>query len=86
MVMKMKISWLKAKKDEKSFRFLKNMGMDVYELEDLERTDEKISELVENKYNTIVISNEVAGFSQDIIKKYVKDENINIIISKNKDE
>lgn len=86
MVMKMKISWLKAKKDEKSFRFLKNMGMDVYELDDLEKTDEKISELVGNKYNTIILSNEVAGFSEDIIKKYGKDENINIIISKNKDE
>lgn len=86
MVMKMKISWLRAKKDAKSFRFFKNMGLDVYELDDLEKTDEKINELVQDKYNTIVLSNEIAGFSEDIIKKYNKNENINIIIAKNKDE
>ena len=54
--------------------------MDVYELDDLERTDEKIKELVEKKYSTIVISNEVASFSQDIVKKYNKSNEVNIII------
>ena len=54
--------------------------MDVYELDDLERTDEKIKELVDKKYSTIVISNEIAGFSQDIIKKYKKVQDVNIII------
>lgn len=79
----MKISWLKSKNDNKSFKFQKNIGLDVYEIEDLEKTDLKINELTKN-YNTIVISNEVASFSTDIIKKYVKDDNINIIIAKNK--
>lgn len=55
--------------------------MDVYDIEDLEKTDEKIQELVNKNYNTIVISNEVAYFSEDIIKKYAKNENINIIIA-----
>ncbi len=84
--MKMKISWMKAKGDFKSFRFFQNMGFDVYEIEDLEQTDEKIRQLVKNDYNTIVLSNEVAGFSQDIIKKYAKNESINIIIAQNKEE
>ena len=60
--------------------FLKIFGMDVYEIENLEETDKKIQELVDKKYNTIFISNEVASFSQDIIKKYNRFQNINIII------
>ncbi len=82
----MKISWLKAKNDNKSFKFQKNMGFDVYEIEDLEDTDNKINELVQEKYNTIILSNEVASFSTDIIKKYAKDDTINIIIAKNNKE
>lgn len=82
----MRISWLKYKEDNDSFRFQKNMGFDVYEIEDLEKTDSKIKELVDNKYSTIILSNEVAGFSSDIIKKYAKDDSINIIIARNKKE
>ena len=77
MVIKMAISWLKSSNDNKSFKLFKGLGMDVY----LEKTDEKIKELVEQKYNTIVISNEVASFSEDIIKRYNKIEDINIIIA-----
>ena len=81
MVIKMAISWIKSSNDKKSFKVFKNLGMDVYELDDLEKIDEKIKELVQQKYDTIVISNEVAGFSGDLIKKYTKSENINIIIA-----
>ena len=81
MVIKMAISWLKSSNDNKSFKLFKGLGMDVYEIDDLEKTDEKIKELVEQKYNTIVISNEVASFSEDIIKRYNKIEDINIIIA-----
>ena len=37
------------------------------------------------QYDTIVISNEVAGFSEDIIKKYKNNKNVKIVISFNKD-
>ena len=77
----MRISWLKAKEDDRSFRFQKNIGLDVFEIEDLEKTDEKLNELSQN-YHTIILSNEVASFSGDIIKKYAKDDSINIIIAK----
>ena len=77
----MSISWIKSSKDKKSFKIFKKLGMDVYEIDDLEKTDHKIKELVEHKYNTIVISNEVASFSEDIVKKYNKMEDINIIIA-----
>ena len=81
----MGISWLKSSRDNKSFKLFKGLGMDVYEIDDLDKTDEKIKELVEEqKYNTIVISNEIASFSEDIIKKYSKTENINIIIAPGK--
>ncbi len=36
--------------------------------------------------DTIVITSEVAGFSEDIIKKYHKNEDIRIIIAPNKEE
>lgn len=36
--------------------------------------------------DTIILTNEVASFSEDIIKKYNKNENINIIITPNKEE
>ena len=80
----MAISWLKFSKDNKSFKIFKGLGMDVYEIDDLEKTDEKIRELVKQKYSTIVISNEVASFSGDIIKKYSKTDDVNIIIAPGK--
>jgi len=82
----MRISWLKSKNDNISFKFIQNMGFDVEEIEELEETDKKIEELVSRDCNTIVLSNEVASFSSDIIKKYAKDDSINIIIAKNRKE
>ena len=77
----MSISWLKSSKDSKNFKLAKGFGMDVYEIENLEETDNKIKELVNNNYSTIVVSKEVANFSQDIITKYNKKDDVNIIIS-----
>ena len=79
----MKISWIKAKSDTYSFKFPKTMGLDVF---DIEKTDIKINELVQKNYNTIIMTNEVAGFSEDIIKKYKNNEEINIIIAPLKKE
>ena len=81
----MRISWLKSSNDNKSFKIFKNLGFDVYEIRDLDKIDEKIKELVDQKYTTIVLSNEVASFSGDIINKYNKKENINIFIAPKKD-
>ncbi len=83
MVINMHISWLKSKEDNKSFIFQKNMGFDVFEIEDPEQTDKKLNELTKH-YHTIVLSNEIASFSSDIITKYASDDSINIIIAKNK--
>jgi len=77
----MRISCIKYSKDNNSFSFFKAIGANVIELEDLEKTDEELKKLVENKYKTIFISNEVASFSEDIIKKYNKDNDIRIIIT-----
>ena len=77
---KMKISWVKYKDDD-SFKIFKNLGMEVHDIENLDKVDEKLSELIENNYKTIVLSNEIASFSQDIIKKYKKAEDIRIIIT-----
>ena len=44
-----------------------------------------MKELIGKNYDTIILSNEVAGFSEDIIKKYQKDKNVKIVISLDKD-
>ena len=81
----MKISWLKYEKDKDSFKLPEALGLDVYNIPDLEDSDKKIEELINNEYKTIIISNDVASFSEDIIKKYNKDNNVKIIISIDKD-
>ena len=81
----MKISWLKYEKDIDSFKLPEALGLDVYKIPDLEDSDKKIEELINNEYKTIIISNDVASFSEDIIKKYNKDNNVKIIISIDKD-
>ncbi|MDO5555368.1 MAG: V-type ATP synthase subunit F [Clostridia bacterium] len=86
MVINVNVSWLKSSKDNKSFNIFKGFGMDVFEIDDLEKTDEKIKELINRNYSTIVLSNELAGFSEDIIKKYNKLKSINIIIAPSKKE
>lgn len=77
----MKISWIKQEKDDKNFRMAEKLGMRVYSIADPEQIDSMIENLRQNHMDTIVISNELAGFSEDIIKKYQKDEQIKIIIS-----
>ena len=81
----MKISWIKYEKDNKDFRIAERLGMDVYKIERPEEVDSKMQELVNDNYKTIVLSNEVAGFSEDIIKKYQNNKDINIIISPRKE-
>lgn len=77
----MKISWIKKEDDNYNFKIAERLGMDVYRIGNMEEIDTKMKELVDKRYDTIVLSNEIAGFSEDIIKKYNNDKNINIIIS-----
>lgn len=81
----MKISWIKYEKDEKNFKIPEILGLEVIKLKNPEETDEKIKELMEKNYKTVILSNEIAGFSEDIIKKYQKDKSISIIIAANKE-
>ncbi len=82
----MKISCIKSNKDNESFSFFKGIGCNIVELSDLENVDNEISNLINEKYRTIILSNDVAGFSEDIIKKYKNQEDINIIIAPRKSE
>lgn len=79
-MIKIKISWLKAETDNKNFKLPERLGFEVFEIDRLEKVDKEIKKLIKEKYDTIVITNELAGFSEDIIKKYSKDKNIKIII------
>jgi len=76
-----KIVWVKNEKDAKSFRMQENMGWNVAKIEDLEETDKKLEELIREQYDMIIISNELSYFSENIIRKYQKSDNINIIIN-----
>ena len=65
----MKVSYLRSGKDKKSFRMMKGLGFDVYEIEDLEKTDETLHQLIDRQYDTIFMTNEVASFSEDLVKR-----------------
>ena len=65
--------------DENKFRLLGITGVDVYDISDLDKTDEYIEKICKD-YNTVLISELVASNSEDIIKKYSYKDNINIII------
>ena len=80
----LKISLIKSKSDKESFRMFKGLGFNVVEIEDLDETDNQIKKLLKEQYKTIVLKNEVAGFSEDIIKRYKNMQDINIIITSNK--
>ena len=80
----MKMILMKSANDNKSYRIFEKLGIDTCRLEDLEKTDEKLTEFVKEKYTTIIMTNEVASFSQSIIKKYKKSENIIILITPTK--
>lgn len=77
----MKVTLLKGSNDKKSFKIFENFGAEVQKIDDLEKTDDKIKELIRNNYTTIIMTNEVAGFSESIIKKYSKTNDIKIIIA-----
>lgn len=77
----MKISWIKQKNDNRNFTIAERLGLDVYRLNRPEEVDETMGNLVEKNCRIIVLSNEIAGFSEDIIKKYRNSKDINIIIS-----
>ena len=79
----MKISFIKYEKDE-YFKIPKIFGMKVEEIKEPEQIDEKIEELKKQKYTTVVIPNELASFSEDIISKYKYDNSLNIIIMPSK--
>lgn len=80
----MKISWIKEEKDNKNFAMAEKLGMDVYRLKNPEEVDKIMEDLVNQNYHTIILSNEMAGFSEDIIKKYQNNKDINIVISPRK--
>lgn len=77
----MKISWIKLAEDNQNFRVPEKLGMHIEKLQSPEQVDEKLAELVKENYDTIMITNELAGFSEDMIKKYSEDETVRIIIS-----
>jgi len=75
----MRISFIKYEKEQK-YGFPKIVGMNVEEIIEPEQVDDKIKELKDKKYTTIIISNELASFSDKIINKYKNDGSINIVI------
>ena len=80
----MKITWLKCSNDKKSFKMFEKLGADVQNIDDLEKTDDKIKELIKKDYTTIIMTNEIASFSESIITKYSKRDDIKFIIAPSK--
>ena len=81
----MKVSWIKQENDNKNFAIAERLGLGVYRLSNPEEVDKTMEDLINNQNcKNIVLSNEVAGFSEDIIKKYRTNKNVNIFISPRK--
>lgn len=80
----MKVSWIKYEDDNRNFKVAEKLGMDVFRISDPEQIDNKMEDLVKEHYDMIVLSNEMAGFSENIIKKYKNNPDINIVISPRK--
>ena len=80
----MKIILLKGNNDKKGFKLFETLGAKVNTIDDLEKTDDKIQELIREDYTTIIMTSEVAGFSESIIKKYNRTNDIKIIITPSK--
>lgn len=77
----MRVTLLKYSNDKKSFKIFETFGADVQKIDDLDKTDDKIKELINKNYTTIIMTNEVASFSENIITKYNKTKDIKIIIA-----
>lgn len=82
----MKVSWIKFIEDKEDFKLPENLGFDVFSINRNDNVDEKIDELISDKYNTIIVSNSIAGASEKINKEYLKNKKVNIIISKDNDK
>lgn len=80
----MKLSFLKTTQDQNSYKIAKGFGMDIFEIEDPDKIDTKIEELKNQNYTTIFIPNELASFSENIIKKYQYDPTLKIVITPSK--
>ena len=81
----MKISWVKYEQDKDSFKIPERLGFDVFKLNNPEETDNKLEDLINHRYNMIFVTNEIASFSENIIKKYNRDNNVSIIIARGKE-
>lgn len=84
----MKISFIRYKNNNQNYKVAKGFGMDVYDIEDPEQIDSQIEKLKAQNYTTIIIPDELASFSENIVSKYKYDNTFNIVItpSKNKSE
>jgi len=81
----MNIYWIKYEKDKQSFKVPEALGFNVLKLSNPEEIDKIIYDLINQDYKTLIISNEIASFSEDIIKKYNKSNQVNIIIASKKE-
>lgn len=76
----MKTSFIKNANDKNNYAIAKGFGIEIFEIDNPENIDNKIDELVQEQYRTIIIPDDLASFSQNIIEKYSHNTNTNIVI------
>lgn len=74
-----KMSFIKSNEDTNNYGMAKMFGVDIFNIDNPENIDSKIDELA-NKYKTIIIPDDLASFSQEIIDKYSNNKKTNIVI------
>lgn len=77
----MKISFIKYSQENRNYNLAQILGMKVVEINQPEQIDNTIENLKDSGYKTVVISNELASFSENIINKYTQDSKFKIIIT-----
>lgn len=80
----MKISFIKYEKDNRNYKIPQLLGINLVKIKEPEELDNTIEMLRKQNYNTIIIPNELASFSEKITKKYKYDEKLKIIITPTK--
>ncbi len=76
----MQISWMKQNQEEEIFKIPERLGLHVEKIKNADVLDDRIRKLRQENCNIFILSKGLAEEGEMILRKYKKNENVNIII------
>ena len=76
----MQISWMKQNKEEEIFKIPERLGLHVETITNADVLDERIRKLRQENCHIFILSKGLAEEGEMVLRKYKKNENVNIII------